>query len=512
MNRLRISDTWPAVLGGLVAIAAVLLLRTLTQTRLFAEIALEAMVDVLPGESFSDMLGVFGPYGKALFFVSVLGFQLLLYVVVWMQLRRVTNAARAAVLSVAIAAALLSTAVLIGLLVALIVTTDASLGSETGWLEFAFVTAMASVLYAAIAGIQTLGLGAGADDGTEAYYEDESRRRFLTRIPGLAVGGLALVVIGRVVRDAARGGVQRSTRGQPTQPVTSNRDYYVVSKNLIDPQVSSGSWTLHVGGFVNQKLDLRYNDLLAFPTQEQYTTMQCISNGVGGELISNALWKGVPLKTVLNRATIQREAKFVMFRCTDGYTECLPLDFALQDHVILAYQMNGEQLPQKHGFPARLLAPGKYGIKHPKWITDIMLMDEETFGYWQQQGWTQEARMNTSVRIDVPGFYGEATPNSTYLIEGLSYSGDRGISKVEVSTDNRKTWSEAVLKPPLGPYTWVLWSYEWRVPRDEGEYRVWARATDGTGELQTDDVADPYPDGATGWHETIAVVTAEKPM
>ena len=212
MNRLKLSDAWPAVLGGLVAIAAALLLRTLTQTRLFAELALEAMVDVLPGESFSDMLGVFGPYGKALFFVSVLAFQLLLYVVVWMQLRRVTNAARPAVLSVAIAAALLSTAALIGISIILIVATDASLGSETGWLEYAFVTAMASVLYAALAGIQTLGLGAGADDGSEAYYEDESRRRFLTRIPGLAVGGLALVVIGRVVRDAARGGVQRSTR------------------------------------------------------------------------------------------------------------------------------------------------------------------------------------------------------------------------------------------------------------------------------------------------------------
>jgi DMSO/TMAO reductase YedYZ molybdopterin-dependent catalytic subunit len=364
---------------------------------------------------------------------------------------------------------------------------------------------MASVLYAAIAGLQTLGFGAAVDDGSEAYYEDESRRQLLSRIPGLAVGGLALIVIGRVVRDAARGGVQRSTRGRPTQEVTANGDYYLVSKNLIDPQLSANSWSLHVGGFVNQKLDLRYNDLLAFQAQEQYTTMQCISNGVGGELISNALWKGVPLKTVLNRAGIQSAAQYVMFRCSDGYTESLTIDFALQDHVILAYQMNGEQLPQKHGFPVRLLSPGKYGIKHPKWITDVMLMDNETFGYWQQQGWTQEARMNTSVRIDVPGLLGEVAAGSTYLVEGLAFSGDRGISKVEVSTDNRKTWSEATLKPPLGPFTWVLWSYEWR-PSQVGEYRVWARATDGTGELQTEREADPYPDGATGWHETVARV------
>jgi hypothetical protein len=109
------------------------------------------------------------------------------------------------------------------------------------------------------------------------------------------------------------------------------------------------------------------------------------------------------------------------------------------------------------------------------------------------------------VRIDVPGLLGEVAAGSTYLVEGLAFSGDRGISKVEVSTDNRKTWSEATLKPPLGPFTWVLWSYEWR-PSQVGEYRVWARATDGTGELQTEREADPYPDGATGWHETVARV------
>src|SRR5687767_12565971 len=126
MNGLKLSDAWPAVLGGLVAIVAALVLRTLTQTRLFAELALEAMIDVLPGESFSDMLGVFGPYGKALFFVSVLGFELLLYVAIWMQLRRMTNAARSAVLNVALAAALLSSAALSGLSVVLIVATDAS--------------------------------------------------------------------------------------------------------------------------------------------------------------------------------------------------------------------------------------------------------------------------------------------------------------------------------------------------------------------------------------------------
>jgi hypothetical protein len=481
-----------------VALAAALLLRTLTDTRLFAEIALEAMVDIMPGENFSDLLGVFGPYGKALFFASVLVAELLFYVVVWLQLRRASGDRKEASLSVAMGSALVVTAGLLGASAVLIALTDASLGTQTGWLEYAFATLMTSVLYAAVAGLQSLGFGSGTDDGSDEYYENESRRRFLARIPGLALGGLALLVIVRVINETAGGGVQRSRRGQPTEPVTANQDYYIVSKNLIDPQVGEGGWSMHVGGLVNAKLDLRYGDLTAFDSQEQYTTMQCISNEVGGELISNALWRGVPLKRVLDQAGIQPAARFVMFRCVDGYTETLPLDFAVQSHVILAYQMNGAPLPQKHGFPVRLLAPGKYGVKHPKGITDVMLIDNVRLGFWEQQGWSQEARMNTSVRIDVPASFADI-PLQPYLVEGLAFSGDRGISKVELSFDDRKTWQTATLKPPLGPYTWVLWEYPWQPVK--GQRSILARATDGPGELQTDLHAEPYPSGATGWHE-----------
>jgi hypothetical protein len=178
----------------------------------------------------------------------------------------------------------------------------------------------------------------------------------------------------------------------------------------------------------------------------------------------------------------------------------VPLESALRDQVVLAYQMNGAPLTDKHGYPVRMLSPGIYGMMHPKWITDVMVMNEEVLGYWQQQGWSQEARMNTSIRIDLPADGSRITPETT-VIEGIAFSGDRGISKVEVSTDGGATWVEARLKPPLGPYTWVLWDYTWTPPDEvDAKVSIQARATDGDGELQTAEQSQPYPDGATGYH------------
>src|SRR5262249_41015284 len=160
---------------------------------------------------------------------------------------------------------------------------------------------------------------------------------------------------------------------------------YVVSKNLIDPVVEEAHWRLRIGGATRQLLDLNYGDLKAMPAQQQYTTLQCISNEVGGDLMSNALWKGIPLRDLLTQAGPLAAAAFASFRCADDYTDTIPIQFAMQDGVMLAYEMNGEPLPDKHGFPVRLLSPGKYGMKHPKWITEIAVLEKETFGYWQQR-------------------------------------------------------------------------------------------------------------------------------
>ena len=328
--------------------------------------------------------------------------------------------------------------------------------------------------------------------------ESASRRRFLTRIPGVALGGLALLVIGRSVKDASKGGVQHARTGEATPEVTPTKEFYVVSKNLIDPDPNGSTWRLQVSGATERTLTLNYDDMLAMPSQEQYTTMQCISNEVGGQLMGNALWRGVPLSTVLNQAGLKPEAHHVFLRCVDDYSDSIPLDFAMHPQTMLAYQMNGEPLTSKHGFPLRLLTPGKYGMKHPKWIIEIQVMEDEQLGFWQKRGWSQPATMNTTVRIDIPGS-SMTYPTGSLVVEGVAFSGDRGISKVEVSSDDGANWKEATLKPPLGPYTWVLWEYEYSNP-PEGEGVLLARATDGTGQLQPMNQLDPYPDGASAYH------------
>jgi DMSO/TMAO reductase YedYZ molybdopterin-dependent catalytic subunit len=176
---------------------------------------------------------------------------------------------------------------------------------------------------------------------------------------------------------------------------------------------------------------------------------------------------------------------------------------------MLVYEMNGEPLPFNHGFPARLLAPGKYGIKNPKWITEIALVEKEFFGYWQQRGWSQEARMNTTCRIDVPGSF-EDIDEGVFRMHGIAFSGDRGISRVEVSTDSGQTWNEAVLNPPLSPNTWLLWHYDWIAIAGPDEIRIMARATDGTGEVQTSERTSGDGTGATGY--PTASVRIHKPV
>jgi DMSO/TMAO reductase YedYZ molybdopterin-dependent catalytic subunit len=511
VKKLLIADFYPAALGGLVAIAAAIVLRTLIGTRLLAELVLDATLGFLPGESFSTLLGVFGPYGKALFFASTLLAILAFFIVVWARSKRRLGLSSEAVTRIALLAGIAAFALPLLASVLLVLLTDAVLRG-TSWLEYAFVTALTAGLFAGVAGLQTLSATASEYDRLQidSPPESDGRRRVLQLVPGLALGGLAIMVIARTLRDAAGGGVQSSHRGEPTLPVTPTDEFYVVSKNLIDPQVEESKWALHVSGLVGTRVDLTYEQFVAFPAQEQYTTMQCISNEVGGELMGNALWRGVPLNQLLAQAGLLADASHVLFRCADGYTVSIPIEFALRDQVVLAYQMNGAPLTDKHGFPVRLLTPGIYGMMHPKWITDILVMNEEVLGYWQQQGWSQEARMNTSVRVDLPGGGSRIAAGAPYLIEGVAFSGDRGISRVEVSTDGGQTWGDAKLKPPLGPYTWVLWDFAWSPPGDlRGRINLQARATDGDGALQTAEELPPYPDGATGYHTVD--VTIEQP-
>jgi hypothetical protein len=284
--------------------------------------------------------------------------------------------------------------------------------------------------------------------------------------------------------------------------VTSNEDFYVISKNLIDPKVDGDGWRLRVTGAVQKPAEFDIAAIRALPSVEEYVTLQCISNEVNGNLMGNALWKGVPMRAFLQHLGVQTNARYVWFESEDDYTETIPIDFASQDGVMLAYEMNGEVLPQEHGFPLRLLAPGRYGMKQPKWIRRIALRIDEEAGYWSKRGWDTEAAMKTTTRIDVPHTADPVTAPS-FRIEGVAFSGRRGIRSVEVSTDDGASWRPATLKDPLSPYTWVLWSFDWTdIPADE-RVRILARATDGEGKVQTAEKSVPFPSGASGYPAAV---------
>jgi DMSO/TMAO reductase YedYZ molybdopterin-dependent catalytic subunit len=227
--------------------------------------------------------------------------------------------------------------------------------------------------------------------------------------------------------------------------------------------------------------------------------MMCISNPIGGGLIGSTTWKGVRLADLLKRARPRQGVVDVALYALDDYSDSISYQKAMDPNVVLAWEMGGQRLNATHGFPARLLVPGIYGMKHVKWLTTIELVDYDFKGYWQQpsQGWSDPAPVHTMSRIDFPT---ERTlPLQKHSISGIAFAGDRSISKVEVSTDGGKTWHEAYLKPPLSRTAWVLWGYDWTPPKP-GKYTVMVRATDGQGKLQIATRTDPYPNGATGYH------------
>ena len=286
--------------------------------------------------------------------------------------------------------------------------------------------------------------------------------------------------------------------------VTSNDQYYVVSKNLFsDPTVDSSGWHLTVDGYVDKPFTLSYQELLALPMQQQYESMMCISNEVGGQYMSNALWEGVRLKDLLERAGVKTGAVKVVFYAVDDYSDSIHLDKALEPTTLLAVRMNGATLPQGHGFPVRMLVPGIYGMKHCKWLTRIQVVTQDYQGYWQERGWSDPAPIRLTSRIDTP-LVGSSVPvkQLTY-VGGVAFSGNKGISEVDISLDGGNSWQLATLKRPLSNLTWVLWEYPWQ-PTSRGSYTFVVRAVDMDGNVQDPNVEPPAPNGSSGYH-TIAV-------
>jgi hypothetical protein len=257
-------------------------------------------------------------------------------------------------------------------------------------------------------------------------------------------------------------------------------------------------------GVVQSPFELTYDQLLDLEAVEQVHTLECISNYVGGDLISTALWTGVPLRDLLNRAGVNSGAYDVAFTSVDGYTDSISIAKAMDERTLVAYLMNGKTVPQDHGYPARMLVPDIYGMKNVKWIKTIEVVNYDFRGYWMQQGWSDSANVNTNARIDLPAQNVRWT-GGPVTVAGIAFAGARGISKVELSTDGGNSWGQATLETQMSQLTWRRWSYQW-TPSGAGPAKLVVRATDGTGNTETPIGRQPYPDGATGYDSVDVTV------
>jgi DMSO/TMAO reductase YedYZ molybdopterin-dependent catalytic subunit len=306
--------------------------------------------------------------------------------------------------------------------------------------------------------------------------------------------------------------------------VTPTELFYRIDISPVIPTVNAETWRMSIKGLVDNPIEITYEELKAMPSVEQFSTLGCISNKIGGDLVSNAIWKGVPLKNLLEQAQIRPGAQYIVFRCFDGYDVGIPLEKGLEDGTILAYEMNRATLTPEHGFPVRAIVPNIYGMMNAKWITEIEIVDHVYEGFWQRKGWSNVARYNTLSSIVIPGsaalrtkFRGfmpagstlpssnnstSSTSGKRVSVGGIAFAGSREISKVEVSIDNGATWKEAIIKEPLSQYAWVLWAAELTLTNQQQkqEHRLSVRATDKSGNVQTSEIREPFPDGATGYH------------
>jgi DMSO/TMAO reductase YedYZ molybdopterin-dependent catalytic subunit len=254
---------------------------------------------------------------------------------------------------------------------------------------------------------------------------------------------------------------------------------------------------------VENRRSYTIDELKAMASVTQETTLMCISNGIGAGLMSNAVWKGVPLRALLEPAKAHRNGRKVLLHGVDNYTDTFALEKAMNPTTLIVYEMNGEPLPDRHGAPARVLVPGLFGEKNVKWVTRIEVTDDDAQGFYEKQGWGPDFVIPTRSRFDDPddNMHVELAKLTDGLpLKGVAFGGDRGISRVEVSADDGGHWQDAKLDYPGTELSWALWSLNWR-PESAGEYRLVVRATNRRGELQAFDEKRPKNSGATGLHK-----------
>jgi DMSO/TMAO reductase YedYZ molybdopterin-dependent catalytic subunit len=351
-----------------------------------------------------------------------------------------------------------------------------------------------------------------------------SRRSFLGVTAAVAAAAALAGAGGRALRSRfsaaeSRANVSLPRPARPLPPVpagaevgvegvapfvTSNADFYRIDTALIVPQVRAEDWTLRVSGMVDEPFELSFDELLELDLVEADITLTCVSNPVGGDLVGNARWLGVPVRDLLDRAGPRRGADQLVGRSVDGYSCGIPLPAAYDRPCLVAVGMNGEPLPLRHGFPARLVTPGVYGyVGSTKWLTGLEVTTFDAFDqYWVPRGYAAQAPIKTMSRIDTPRSL-ERVQAGRVVVAGVAWAQTRGIEAVELRIDDGP-FQPAELAAAVSVDTWRQWRYEWDAT--PGRHTLTVRATDGTGDPQTEQRAEILPDGASGWMSLVVIV------
>ena len=509
-NALDSSTTFgrgPRAVAGVTAAASALAVTVLADGVSVATPSLvlgvgQAVIRLAPGSAARSGVETFGTADKPLLVVGIVVVCLLLGGAAAVRGRASFAAAVVAAASVAVLAA--------------VRVTDAAVLPSVG-------AGLASALSGLVVHDLLRAAGTAGSTAQNATGATLTRRWFLGASTGAAGGAALVAVTGRMLlragaADAARAavvlpepvsgvGADAAAAALPAPGisalVTPNGSFYRIDEALVVPTVDLGSWALRVTGLTSRTVALTYDALLELPMIERYITLACVSNEVGGRLVGNARWLGVPLADILDRAGVDPSADQLVGRSVDGFTVGFPTRVALDGRdALVAVGMNGEPLPRRHGFPARLVVPGLYGyVSATKWLTEIELTTFDAFdAYWVRRGWSPLGPVKVQSRIDVPRHRARVRPGPV-TVAGVAWAQHRGVEAVEVSIDDG-SWRPADLSRPLSVDAWRQWALPWdALP---GRHRLSVRATTASGEVQDPERRPVFPDGATG-HHTITV-------
>ncbi|MBG6084375.1 molybdopterin-dependent oxidoreductase [Zhihengliuella flava] len=482
-----------------------------------------AFIDIIPPWVKDAAIALFGVYDKIALFATMFLVVLLLAAGLGLLAKKHRTAAQLAVAVLGLGA---SAVVISRAATTLFDAVPTLAGTLAGVLVLGWLTTWARA--AADAPAEARATDGNDDAGAPAASTD--RRRFMLGAAGSAVLGAALLIGGRAA-SGIRGGVDTIRKAirlpAPATPapalpdgvsspvpgmpkfVTDNANFYRIDTALSVPRVDPSTWRLRVYGLVDQELDLSFDDLLAEDLVEADVTLTCVSNPVGGDLAGNARWLGLPVRRLLERAGVDPSADMVLSRSVDGFTAGTPIEALTDDrNSLIAVGMNGEPLPAEHGFPVRMVVPGLYGyVSATKWLSELKVTRyADDRAYWTDRGWSEKGPIKLASRVDVPRSFA-SVPAGEVMIGGTAWAQQRGISAVEVKLDDGP-WQQADLAADGGIDLWRQWSFTWS-DATPGRHAVTVRATDGDGNVQTSDRADPVPNGASGWHRIDFTVTED---